>query len=203
MAEELNKYNFRFIFSLIIIFIIIIALSIGIILYTINISKNNNLNNNNLAEKELIKNEQDVDDIKENNDEEILIQQSQTSYYSPDTRKYNKFIIKNKEDLKAFRLIHTLSPEIKEEFFKDRTVFIIAKEERTGSVQHNFLNASIKNNKIYFNIITNKPEIGTMDMATWYFIASVPNKIAENLDIDEWLNPKEVQKKINIEMSDV
>lgn len=208
MNSELRKNNKIFIISLIIFFILIILVSISIIIYTLYISDKNNLNSNinnqEIVNKDIDNNENNKVEKKEiKKDNDILIQQEQTSYYSEDTKEYNKFIIKDEEDLKAFRLIHPLSPEIKDEFLKDRTIFILVITETSGSIKYTFLNASIKNNKIHFNIIKETPEVGTMDMATWYFISSIPNEILEGLDLNEWLDPKEVQNKLNINANDI
>ena len=197
MSKKQKKSNLPFILILILMFILIIGISVGIIMYTLSVSEKNKTSE---ANKEIENTEKEQVEEKNN---DILIDLAQTSYYSPDTKKYNKFIIKNKADLKAFRVVHPLSPEIKDEFLKDRTIFILLKQEGSGSTKHNFLNASIKNNQIHFNIITEQAEIGTMDMATWYFIASVPNETLEGLNLKGWLDPKEVQKKVNVKMSDV
>lgn len=185
MPEKTNK-NFTIFILLIILFIVVIALAVVVSYYTINMRNNALKNNNKIEEK-----------VKE--DEEILTLVEKTSYYSEDGREYRKFIIKDKDDLSIFRLIHPLSPAIDDKLLKDRTLFVLIQEESSGSINNKLLNATIKNGKISFNIVRDEPEVGTADMAMWYFVASVPNSKLEGLDLREWFKPKEVQQKLGLD----
>ena len=187
-----KKSNKVFIISLIIFFVILIAASAVIVVYTLNSTK----------EKEQIEKKQE--ELKkeegkvEKETKKVLTSIHKSSYYSPDTNKYTQYVIRNDEDLNIFRAIHPLSPEIKADFLKNRTVFVLIKEEGSGSTTHELLNVVVKNNKIHFNINTKTAEAGTMDMSTWYFVASFPNEDLEGIDIKEWKEPKVVKKEFNL-----
>ena len=49
-----------------------------------------------------------------------------------------------------------------------------------------------ENNKLQFDTDWNAPEVGTMDMATWYLVAIVTNDKLKDIDISDWKRPSEM-----------
>ena len=92
--------------------------------------------------------------------------------------------------------------DIDKNYLENNSIFIQVEEVESGSVQMKLSSVSFDSNTINFSIDRNSPEIGTDDMAFWYFVAIIPNNKLNNLNLNNWSKPSEILKTLE-ETSDL
>lgn len=113
------------------------------------------------------------------------------SYYALQTHEYYekdsnmKYVLKTKEELDRFYKKYSTAVNVDKDKFNNYYVLIVMQPQGSGSVKANLNGVSIKNNKPIFDIKWDYPEIGTDDMALWYFVAYIPRSY-NNLDLSEY-----------------
>ena len=83
------------------------------------------------------------------------------------TVKNTKYRITHKDELKMFYTLYNGFKLSKDYDLSKNTIFIQTQAYGSGSISVDFKGVSI-NKEVKFNVSTNSPEIGTMDMAYWY-----------------------------------
>ncbi len=105
-----------------------------------------------------------------------------------DTIKNTKYRITNQEELEMFYTLYNGFTLSKNYDLSKNTIFIQTQTYGSGSISVDFKSVSI-DKEIKFNVSTNSPEIGTMDMAYWYLVAIVPNTKLNGVNVNEWKSP--------------
>ena len=123
------------------------------------------------------------------------LQTSEYFRYTPDSYKYK---ITNEKELEDFYSLFSNRINIDVNKLKGHTIFIETRVAGSGSIKHKLEKVTYDNNTVNFVIKTNSPQIGTCDMAFWYFVAIIPNDNIKNLKLDDWSTPSEVLKEIRM-----
>ena len=71
----------------------------------------------------------------------------------------------------------------REEFYKHKTLLLIALEESSGSIRHKVESVTRANGSLKISITRIMPEIGTADMAQWHIVLAL-NKLPQETKID-------------------
>ncbi len=137
------------------------------------------------------------------NNKDIIKYELQTHEYFDKTQNTNKYFIDSEQELNNFYSIYSNMLNINKDYLNDNSIFIQVKQVESGSVKLKLSSVSFDNNTVNFIIDENLPEIGTMDMAFWYFVAIIPNEKLNNLNIDNWRKPTEVLKKTDDKIIDI
>mgnify|MGYP000006630967 CR=1 FL=1 len=115
-----------------------------------------------------------------------------------DTVKNTKYRITHKDELKMFYTLYNGFKLSKDYDLSKNTIFIQTQAYGSGSISVDFKGVSI-NKEVKFNVSTNSPEIGTMDMAYWYLVAIVPNAKLNGVNVNEWKSPVDVNNSLRNE----
>lgn len=131
--------------------------------------------------------------VKDDNKKENFTKyELQTHEYFASLPSTDSYIIDSKAELHKFYAIYSEALNVKEDDLKDNTYFIKVASVSSGSIKMKLSDVNLDNNKVNFIIDKETPEIGTDDMAFWYFVAIIPNSKLKNLDLSEWHKPSEV-----------
>lgn len=123
---------------------------------------------------------------------EIVKYQLKTSEYFSDLPYYDQYYIDSVEELNYFYELYSDALNIDESVLKNKNIFIKVKEVSSGSIKYDFKDIEIYNDNIYFDLDTKTPEIGTDDMAFWYFVAYIPKYKTLGIDFYDWIKPSEL-----------
>ncbi len=118
----------------------------------------------------------------------------QTHEYFEKAPSDTKYMINTVDELNVFYYLYSDVLNIDDKELKDYTIFIEVKEANSGSILYKFLDVNI-GGKVNFVIDEDIPEVGTDDMAFWYFVAMIPNDKLANVDISDWAIPSIVMEK--------
>ena len=197
--EEKNsiKINFSTIFLVITLIIIIIM---GCFIYKLYKDKQTADNKISDLNNEIVRLENMVNNLKatgvnqdENaNNADIIKYELQTHEYFSGTSNVNKYFIDSEVELNKFYSIYSNKLDINKDYLKNNSIFIQVKQVSSGSIQMKLSSVTFDNNTVNFIIDTDSPEIGTMDMAFWYFVAIIPNNQLNNLDLSDWSKPSKI-----------
>ena len=125
---------------------------------------------------------------------EVVSYELQTHEYFENKPEENKYMINTVEELNKFYYLYSDVLNIKEKELKDYTMFVEVREESSGSVENKLKSVSI-GKKVTFVIDTKSPEVGTDDMAFWYFVAMIPNERLVDVDLSDWSIPSVIMEK--------
>ncbi len=134
-------------------------------------------------------------DIKNNtkkiklDDNDIIKYELQTSEYFEGTIDTKKYIIDSASELNAFYNIYSDKLNLDTNYLDNNIIFIQVEQESSGSVEKKLVDVLIYDDDIYFKIKSNEPEIGTCDMAFWYYVAIIPKDKLKNLNLNSWIKP--------------
>lgn len=128
-----------------------------------------------------------LDNMNVSND--IIKYELQTSEYFRDIPDNNKYFIDSIDELNNFYSIYSDVLDIDKNYLRDNSIFIQVEEVPTGSVSMELSSVTLEDNTVNFNIKKDNVEIGTNDMAFWYFVAIIPNDKLSNLKFDDWKKP--------------
>lgn len=139
------------------------------------------------------------------NNKEIIKYELQTHEYFDKVPKLNanKYFIDSEKELNNFYKIYSNVLNINKDYLKDSSIFIQTKQVGSGSIKMKLSSVSFDNNTVNFIIDENHSEIGTMDMAFWYFVAIVPNDKLNNLNLNDWSKPSKILTLIENDISDI
>ena len=105
-------------------------------------------------------------------------------------REYNKqYFIDSDDDYRAFRDVYRTDLEIDDYDLSKYSVFIKTESEGSGSTRKVLNRVYVDNNKLLFDISTDRALIGTDDMVYWYFVAIIDKDQLINLDLSDWKRP--------------
>lgn len=102
-----------------------------------------------------------------------------------------KYVITSKDELDIFKSKFNGDLVLDDVDFDNNKVFIQLEVESSGSIQKEIADFMIDKN-IIFVIKTKTPDVGTDDMALWYYIAIVPNNKLAETNYSAWQKPSEV-----------
>lgn len=148
--------------------------------------------NNEVLRLETIVNNLKTTSFQSENNNEIIKYELQTHEYFNDAPNTNKYFIDSENELNKFYSIYSDKLVVNKEFLKNNSIFIQVEQVGSGSIQMKLSSVSFDNNTVNFSIDKNSPEIGTADMAFWYFVAIIPNNKLNNLNLDNWSKPSEI-----------
>lgn len=149
----------------------------------------NKAENHNKIENE--KNNEKTNEKNTNNG--IIKYELKTSEYFSNKPDTNKYFIDSEAELNEFYSIYSGALNINKDYLKNNSIFIQVDEEGSGSVQNKLSSVTFDNNTVNFIIDSDSPEIGTCDMAFWYFVAIIPNEQLNNLDLSHWVKPSQIK----------
>ncbi len=137
-------------------------------------------------------------------EDEIQVE-SRLSTYGFQTHEYyenedNQYYINSVTELSIFRNMYSDSlydylkenDELDDTFFKYHSLFILVKGVSSGSTTLAINDVYFENNKLQFETDWDTPEVGTMDMATWYLTAIITNDKLKGIDLSDWTKPSEI-----------
>ena len=127
-------------------------------------------------------------------DEAIVKYELQTHEYFSDAPATTKYHIKTVKDLNDFYSLYSNQLAAKTEYLEHNDLFIEVRVANSGSIKHTLDAVNFDNNTVNFEISTTSPEIGTDDMAFWYFVAVIPKEKVKNLDTSAWSIPSEIKQ---------
>lgn len=136
---------------------------------------------------------------KKTNNKEIKTNNEEIKCYSFKThgefnkslgRKNQKYKIRNKKEFETFKKLFKGFPMTYQYNLSEYTIFIQIQIEGSGSNKVNLKNVKL-NDKVMFIIDTNKPSVGTCDMAYWYLVAVIPKNKLNKINVDEWKSPND------------
>lgn len=122
----------------------------------------------------------------------IIKYELQTSEYFPNRPIENKYYIEDEYELDKFYNLYSDILDIDVKVFEDYVLFIEVREADSGSIKYELSDVNIYRDEVEFKILDNKPEIGTDDMAFWYFVAQVPKNKVDYDYCSEWVLPSNV-----------
>ena len=122
---------------------------------------------------------------KSDNNNEIVKYELQTHEYFENLPKEDKYYISSVSELNSFYNLYYHNLHIDEKILNNNAVFIQVKQVGSGSIQMELKDVLIDKN-VSFDIKESKENIGTADMAFWYFVAIIPKKSLENCNLDGW-----------------
>ena len=102
-----------------------------------------------------------------------------------------QYYIDSEKALNTFYDNYNIELNINKKYIKNSIILIKVKGTNSGSNEFSLEDIEYdSNNKINFNI-KDKTEgmFGTMDMATWYFVAIIPKDELTNADFSDWKKP--------------
>lgn len=123
----------------------------------------------------------------------IIKYELQTHEYFDGKPQNARYRISTEDDLTSFYAIYSDKLNANVEYLKSNDLFIEVRTEGSGSTKNTLSDVTIENNKLEFIIDTDTPEVGTTDMAFWYFVAVIPKDKLTNLDLSDWKNPSNLQ----------
>ena len=126
-------------------------------------------------------------------DEAIVKYELQTHEYFENTPETTKYHISSTKDLDDFYALYSNELAAKTEYLEHHDLFIEVRVANSGSIKYTLDAVNFNNNTVNFEISTTSPEVGTDDMAFWYFVAVVPKEKVKNLNTSEWRKPSEVK----------
>ena len=129
---------------------------------------------------------------KDVNNADIIKYELQTHEYFSDMPNVYKYYIDSENELNKFYSIYSDKLDINKEYLKNNSIFIQVEQVGSGSIQMKLSSVTFDNNTVNFIIAKDSPEIGTMDMAFWYFVAIIPNNQLKNLNLSNWNKPSEI-----------
>ncbi len=116
-------------------------------------------------------------------------------YYPLDKLNHRQFHIESESDLEAFYSLFSDKLEVNPEYLKGNDIFIKVAPASSGSIKHTLKDVNFDNNTVNFIISTESPEVGTDDMAFWYFVAVIPRDKLKNIDTSDWIKPSTIDNK--------
>ena len=129
---------------------------------------------------------------------EIVKYELQTHEYYQDKVDKSKYYIDSKEELNAFYNLYSDALKVNENILDNNTIFVEVKEVGSGSIKYELKDVLI-DDTVIFKLDSEEPEIGTDDMAFWYFVAIIPNNVIKDIKLDEWVKPSSIKKDISYE----
>ena len=126
-------------------------------------------------------------------DNGIIKYEIQTSEYFSNKPATNKYFIDSETELNKFYSIYSGKLNINKDYLKNNSIFIQVGQESSGSVQNKLSSVTFDNNTVNFIIDRDSPEMGTCDMAFWYYVAIIPNEQLNNLDLSNWVKPSQIK----------
>lgn len=183
--------------TLLLLLSIIVIVVMGYFIYTLYIDKQSADSKISELNDEVLRLETIVNNLKttsyqDENNNEIIKYEIQTHEYFSEAPNANKYFINSENELNKFYSIYSDKLDIDKNYLKNNSIFIQVEEVGSGSVQMKLSSVSFDNNTVNFIIDQNSPEIGTMDMAFWYFVAIIPNAQLNNLNLSNWSKPSEI-----------
>lgn len=130
--------------------------------------------------------------ISNENNNDIIKYELQTREYFTDVPNGYKYFINSETELNKFYSIYSDQLSINKDYLKNNSIFIQVEQVGSGSIQMALSSVTFDNNTVNFIIDKNYPEIGTADMALWYFVAIIPNNKLNNLNLNNWSIPSEI-----------
>lgn len=107
--------------------------------------------------------------------------------------------ITNEDELEMFYKLYDGFYLSKDNYdLSKNTIFIETLEYGSGSVSVDFKGVSINKN-VKFKVSTDRPEIGTCDMAYWYLVAIIPNTKLNGVNVTAWKSPIDVNNSLQHE----
>ena len=116
-------------------------------------------------------------------------------YYPLHEIEHQQFYIDSEKELEAFYSLFSDELKVNTEYLKGNGVFIKVESASSGSIKHTLEDVNFNNNTVNFVISTETPEIGTDDMAFWYFVAVIPKEKLDNLNLSNWVKPSTIDNK--------
>ena len=122
----------------------------------------------------------------------IIKYELKTSEYFPNRPTETKYYIEDEYELNRFYDLYSSRLKIDVKILEEYDLFIEVREAGSGSIKYQLSDVNIHRNEVEFVILDNKPEIGTDDMAFWYFVAQVPKGKFHYSYSSEWVIPSSV-----------
>lgn len=189
-----EKKSLKISLATILLILAIIVIVMGCFIYKL--YKDKQSSNSNIVNSLKTTNYQNED----NN--EIIEYELQTHEYFSDAPNVDKYFIDSENELNKFYSIYSDKLDINKDYLKNNSIFIQVKQVSSGSIQMKLSSVSLDNNTVNFIIDRNSSQIGTDDMAFWYFVAIIPNNKLNNLNLNNWSKPSEILRTIE-ESSDL
>ncbi|MCR5573107.1 MAG: hypothetical protein K6F57_05060 [Candidatus Saccharibacteria bacterium] len=126
--------------------------------------------------------------------EDVIKYEVQTHEYFPDAPRDNKYHINSQDELNEFYSIYSDELAIDTTYLEQNDILIQVQSEGPGSIQHKLEQVVIQNKKLSFQISTITPEIGTADMAFWYYVAIIPKDKLSNVNLNDWKTPSQIKQ---------
>lgn len=127
-----------------------------------------------------------------NNKNSIIKYELKTSEYYENNLVDNKYYVDDEYELDIFYDLYSDRLNIKPEIFEKYDLFIEVREASSGSISYELEEVKIFGDNVEFIIKENSPEVGTDDMAFWYFVAQIPKGQVRILDNSEWVKPSSI-----------
>jgi len=128
----------------------------------------------------------------EYNNDEIIKYQIKTHEYFGNRNYINKYYINSEDELNKFYSLYSKNVNINKEYLNNNSIFIQVQMVGSGSIRMKLSSVTFDNNNVNFIIERNAPQIGTCDMACWYLVAVIPNNQLNNLKLEGWSKPSEI-----------
>lgn len=109
-----------------------------------------------------------------------------------------KYRITNEVELDMFHILHNGFNLSKKYDLSKNTIFIQTQIHSAGNIIVDFNGVSI-NKEVKFNINTKRPKAVEPLMAYWYLVAVVPNTKLNDVNINEWKSPIDVNNNLKNE----
>lgn len=106
-----------------------------------------------------------------------------------------QFYIDSIEELEIFYSLYSNELNIDKTKLQNYKIFIKVEAVSSGSIEMKLADVLLKENKLNFEIEKKEPEIGTSEMAFWYFVAMIPNQKVKELDISDWEKPSKINNR--------
>ena len=140
-----------------------------------------------------IEEQQPNDKQNKKNTNDIIKYELQTHEYFSKKPSADKYIIDSETELNKFYSIYSDKLNIDTNYLEDNSIFIQVATEGSGSTQNKLSAVTFDNNTVNFSIDRNTAEMGTSEMAFWYFVAIIPNEQLDNLDLSSWVKPSQIK----------
>ena len=126
-------------------------------------------------------------------DSKIIKYELQTHEYFENAPATTKYRIRSTVDLDAFYALYSDTLSLDASYLNANDIFIMVQPANSGSVQHQLSAVNLDHDTVNFEIKTDSPEIGTDDMAFWYFVAIIPREKLKNLNLSDWETPTNIE----------
>lgn len=105
---------------------------------------------------------------------------------------YNTYLINSEREYKVFNEMYD-NPLKEKVDFKKKVLFVQTHASNASGIKMKVKSVVSKDKKLVFNIDEDLQDITPTDKVMWYFVASIPKKSLNNMDLREWSKPSFVR----------